>query len=227
MEFIISNIGFYPFLFYFLLLIVGFYFYFKIDFKINLAFEEKEKNKEKLLFKLIIIAVIFKFLYSKILTVAQYFIWKSSNFSRFFLEQGLVDKNSIFSLLLRKKGGYFIYYSFTRFWLNFFVSLLLAFLFYLFLKFLRKINSRFLSKSDLLLAYLTAFSSGWPGFILFLILFLFIFLILGIFNNFLRKEKVYTTLDLPFWIAAFFVTSPLGYFLLENFILLKVLYLGI
>ena len=219
-----------PFLFSFLTLVVGFYFYyFSITKNNTLSFEDKEKKSSHLFKILILIVLIFKILYAKTLTIIQYFIWDSSKYTQVFLKNGVGSIPQSFTnhlpWLFQKNGGYFIYYVLSHFWMNFFITLLIAFIFYLILLFLNKINKRLLTKSDALLGFLGSLSSGWPGFVIYFFIFMLLFLFAGLKNKLITKEK-YTTITYPLWISALIV-ALVGYWILNHFEAIGVLSLGI
>ncbi|MEK9154948.1 MAG: hypothetical protein AAB596_02675 [Patescibacteria group bacterium] len=175
---------------------------------------------EKILKSLILYSVIFYAAYAAILTLGQYYIWSQSEFGRTLLNSPLNDKSLVdvlakFSWLADNSLGYFIFYSYGRFWLEILISVALAAGFYLFLKLLKKHNDRFFENGETELGFLTALIVGWPKFIIFLPL-IFVFVILvSIFRRVYFKE-FYTTLGWPMLWAAL-ITLIIGNTLIEIF----------
>jgi len=219
-----------PFLFSSLTLVIGFYlYYFSINKNEVLSFEEKEKKYCQLFKTLIVINFVFKILYAKTLSIVQYFIWNSSKYTQVFIKEGIghTVQNPInnFPWLFQKTGGYFLYYILSRFWISIFITLAFALIFYLILFFLHKINSRLLTKSDILLGFLGSLTSGWPGFVAYFFIFMLSFLLIGLKDKILIKEK-YTTITYSLWISALIV-AIFGYWILNNIKAIQILSLGI
>ncbi|MEK7187243.1 MAG: hypothetical protein AAB691_00145, partial [Patescibacteria group bacterium] len=105
---------------------------------------------------------------------------------------------------LEGKVGYFIIYILQHYWLNAFLSLLLAITFYLFLKSLKKYRERFFDVGETRLGGILALLAGWPnGFVFIALSFIFVVIIASL-RMTLQKER-FTTLGLPFLLAAFTV----------------------
>jgi hypothetical protein len=179
-------------------------------------YELKEKKIVYLLKKLIIWFIAFKTLYILFLTAGQFFIWKSDSFTSYFLKFGVPKiKGTALQYLpsfFEKELGYFLYYTFFRFWLEFIIALFLSYCFYLCLNFLMKYNERFLSKSDSMLGFLGGIVSGWPGFTVYFFSFLLIFVFWGFYQRFLKKSA-YASITLPLWISAFLGGAFSGFIL--------------
>lgn len=149
--------------------------------------------------------VLFKILYALSVTISQYSIWSGHKFSKFLLPP-------------HQPISYLLNYTWQRVWLEVLVSIGIAFLFYSFLKFLKKKNSRFFKKGEEELGFVTSLIAGWPG----LLIYLPIVFLLVISISFLRKvfsNKKYTPLG-PFllfggWIAFFGTSLILEIFNLE------------
>lgn len=156
---------------------------------------------------LIWIVLVFKVAYASLETFGQYYVWKSSEFTKLFLDPKTVDFNILkeFSGKLfwafNNRLGYFIFYSWGRFWMTIVVSLLAAAAFYLFLLFLKKYKERFFEEGEVELGFLLALTIGWPNFIAFLFAaFLSVILVSAIRMIFFKE--FYTTLGAPFLLAA-------------------------
>ncbi len=141
---------------------------------------------------LVVSSISFRVFYAILLTVSQYYIWSKQEFTKF-----LVDS-----------PGYFIFYSYGRFWLNVFIAVGVAFAFYLFLKFLKKYQERFFEEGETELGFLTALIVGWPNFVIFIPLVFISVVLISLFRRLVLKE-VYTTLGWPFLIAVL-ITLILG-----------------
>jgi hypothetical protein len=159
---------------------------------------------------LIWLVLIFKIFYALVETSSQYYVWSSSSFTKFFLSKGAVDlallkrfSGDLF-IFLNNRFGYFIFYSWGRFWLEIFVSLIAAAVFYLFLVFLKKYKERFFEEGETELGFLLAFMVGWSNFIVFLPVVFISVILVSVFKQLVFKES-YTTLGAPFLLAALIV----------------------
>ncbi len=134
----------------------------------------------------------FRLIYALFKTAVQYHIWEQAGgLSRFLLPP-------------YRPISYFIGYSITHFWLSTLIDILIAAIFYAFLRLLKKYNSRFFEKDEPELGFLTALIVGWPNVVL-IIPFAFIFVaILGILRGIFLKEQ-YTALSWPLIISAFII----------------------
>lgn len=153
-------------------------------------------------YKLLIVGVIvFRVFYAVLLSVVQYYVWLHSKFAQILFNSPL-DKSLSFSLFpfSSTRFGYFLFYSYGRFWLNALISIGIAFAFYLFLKFLQKHRERFFESGETELGFLMALLVGWPNFIIFLPLVLVLIILISIFRGFFLKEA-YTTFGWPFILA--------------------------
>jgi len=148
-------------------------------------------------YKFLIWSVIgFKFFYASIETFGQYYIWSDNKFTKLLLDQ----------------IGYFIFYSWGRFWLEIVVSLVAALAFYLFLVFLKKYKERFFEEGEVELGFILALTVGWSNFIVFLPLVFLSVILVSIFRKIVFKET-YTTLGAPLLLAALLVLLFGRYFI--------------
>jgi len=146
--------------------------------------------------------------YSAFLTFFQYYVWGNNTFTNFFLNQSAnpasYPKLGILTAPFEGRLGYFVLYVFERFWLETLITILVACLFYVFLKTLKKHNGRFFEEGEPELGFSMALLVGWPGFVLF-VLFIFIFIIAtSIFRMVVLKQHL-TTFGLPFLLSVFAV----------------------
>jgi hypothetical protein len=158
----------------------------------------------------------FKILYASIETFGQYYVWSGSGFTRLFLDKNALNLDLLkeFSgklfIFLDNRFGYFLFYSWGRFWMEIAVSLAAALAFYLFLVFLKKHKERFFEEGETELGFLLALMVGWSNFIIFLPLVFLSVVIVSIFKKLIFKEA-YTTLGAPFLLAALIVLLFGGY----------------
>lgn len=104
-------------------------------------------------------------------TGAQWYVWHVSRPEFLALplaaDLKLLGWLDIFSFLKGVSGGYFIFYSFGRFWLGALIALAAATLWWLVLRLLAKRRPEVMRPEELSLAWITAAIAGWPGFILY------------------------------------------------------------
>lgn len=112
-------------------------------------------------------------------TVLQYYVWAGNKFTSIWLT-----------------SGYLIDYSYRRFWLNLFLSLLVALVFLAILQLLRRFKDRFFEEGEVELGFFSALVAGWPNFLVFVPATFFILLILSVIRKMFFKEN-YTTLGPP------------------------------
>lgn len=134
------------------------------------------------------VVVALRFLFAGIKTVLQYVAWTRSDFTKLFLPP-------------HQRIVFFLHYSWTHFWLNAFISVGVALLFFGILRVLQSYNHRYFESGETELGFVMALVVGWPQFIVFApVVFLSVVAIGVIRGIFLRDP--YTTLGLPFFIAA-------------------------
>ncbi|MDO8504464.1 MAG: hypothetical protein Q7S36_01270 [Candidatus Liptonbacteria bacterium] len=159
------------------------------------------KNLKQLVWALILGRLI----YTAILTFFQYFVWSQTEVSRVFLtspaDATTFPGLTLFAPLFNGKFGYFALYCIGRYWLGTLLSIFIAYVFYIFLRFLKKYKERFFEEGELELGLVIGLIVGWPKFVIFVPL-VFIFVIfISIFRMLFAKEK-FTTFGLPFLAAA-------------------------
>lgn len=131
-----------------------------------------------------------RFVYFAVLTAAQYYLWANNEFSRLFLDS--------------RVGGiwnYFAPYIGLRFGLNFLLTLLAAYLWWQFLRFLEKYRSRFFEEDEVLLGLLCALLVGWPNFVIFVPAVFLAVVLIALLRRWAWGARR-TTLGLPFLIGA-------------------------
>ncbi len=148
----------------------------------------------------------FKFFYALILTLGQYFLWSKDQFGQLFLNQPLKIPSGISPLehlpLFSDSGiGYFLFYSWGHFWLNAIWSVIIALVFWFFLKVLQKKEARFFYPGETELGFVLMLAVGWPNLVVFLPLAFLAVVLISLFRMIFMKEA-YTTIGWPFILAA-------------------------
>src|SRR3989344_3878302 len=157
---------------------------------------------------LAIAAAGFHLLYAPTLAVVQYLVWRGSEVTRGFTESSLgVDVPAIFPLNVfpwigESSLGYFLFYSWGRFWFEAVLTVAAALAFWALLKVLRARSDRFFENGDVTLGFAMALLSPWPGFLIFLG-FTFVAVVLVSIYRMVVLREPYTTLGAPFLLAAF------------------------
>lgn len=147
-----------------------------------------EQRRMRFYMVLAITAIAFRFVLAGVKTGLQYYAWTLSDISKFML-----PPHQSIGVLLR--------YSWTHFWLNALISIGAALLFFIILRILRSHNSRYFETGEVELGFLMALVVGWPGFLVFISASFFAVILISIIRGIFLKEA-YTTLGLPFFIAA-------------------------
>jgi hypothetical protein len=197
-----------PVVFFITLLLVAFLFYFRKRFSFAI-------NRN-----LVILAVSFRMLYAAFLTIGQYLIWSENAFTKSFLDAPLgasipVPMIQKLPWLFDSRLGYFLFYSWGRFWLNVVLSVGIAWVFWFFLKLLKKYRERFFEEGEMELGFLCCLIVGWPQVVIFVPLVFVLVVLISVFRSLFLKES-YTTLGYPFLTAAF-LTFLIGGGLIELF----------
>ncbi len=152
----------------------------------------------------------FKIIYASAETWAQYYVWSNNNLTKLLLDKSVInldilrDFSGKFFILLNNRFGYFLFYSWGRFWFEIFVSLLAASVFYLFLLLLEKYKDRFFIEGETELGFLLSLMVGWSNFIVFLPLVFLSIVLVSVFKAVVLKEA-YTTIGVPLIVAALIV----------------------
>ncbi|PIP29821.1 hypothetical protein COU12_00600 [Candidatus Jorgensenbacteria bacterium CG10_big_fil_rev_8_21_14_0_10_54_38] len=144
--------------------------------------------------------------YAALLTIGQYALWSGDWWGRHFLNTPL-DVTLPIPLVHAFPGffggalGYFLFYSWGRFWLGAVLAVGVALLFWWFLRVLKRHNERFFEESETELGFLAALIAGWPQVLIFLAV-TFLAVVLISIARMLFFKKSLTTLGLPFLIGA-------------------------
>src|SRR3989344_117395 len=172
-----------------------------------LYFRRDKISLPKLMRWMILAALIFYAGYALLLTFAQYDLWSRNQFTHVFIESPLPSAapfpEYLKNLAIFKSNlGYFVFYSFSRFWLRAVLSIFSAFVFYGFLRSLRKYRDRLFEESETELGLLSALIAGWPGIIVFLLLVFPGVVLASLFRRIFFKKEL-TTLGWSFIFAGF------------------------
>lgn len=140
-----------------------------------------------------------------LLMYIQYSVWSEGGLGNYFLTAPLPKDLPIvgiksYGVLFTSKFGYFLFYSWGRFWLSVIISVFVAYVFYVFLKMLSKKTERFFDEGEQELGFVCALVVGWPLFVVFLPLVFFSVVMVSIVRLIIFKEP-YTTLGIPFILA--------------------------
>lgn len=160
-------------------------------------------------------AIGFRVLNAIALTFGQYYIWSHDTFGKAFLHAALGPKVPVpfiqhWSWLFNNSFGYFVFYSWGRFWAEVVIALGVAWLFYLFLTGLGKYRDRFFEMQETKLGFICAFLASWPGIVVFIVFTFVSVVLVSVVRRIVWKE-LYTTLGAPFIVAMIltFVFAPI------------------
>ena len=146
-----------------------------------------------------------RLLYGLVRVIGQYYIWSQSDLAKLFLTAKLPAwffdgwPGKVF-FFLNNPRGYFFYYSFNHFFLNTFITVIMALIWYGFLRLLKRHQERFFEEGEVQLGFLLALIVGWPGFVLFIPLLFISVVVLSLIRAAVFRLP-YTTLGYPFLLA--------------------------
>lgn len=156
---------------------------------------------------LIYIAIGFRVLYAVYISVAQYYVWKNGgDFTNMLASSPLPDAvpgtffTNLFPGIFQSEFGYVTFYDLGRYGLNVLWSIAVAFMFWAFLRVLKKYNGRFFDTQETELGLLCALIVGWPSLAIFVPLVFISVIVVSIIRGIFFKEA-YTTLGYPFLLA--------------------------
>lgn len=183
------------------------------------AYFQRHKISLKRWSKILLIATaIYYPVYAIIESVAQYWVWAGNSLSKTLVQSPLPPVMKGVSLwydipfMRTSHWGYFIYYSWGRFWMPVVLAFVATFFFWVLLRALKRYQERFFEDGEVELGTLCAFLPGWPGFVIFVPLVFIAVVIVSIFRMIFLKES-YTTLGAPLLFAV------LLYFVLGTYFL--------
>ena len=143
--------------------------------------------------------------YAALASVGQFFLWTENDLTKMLLTLPAGDKAqtllSAIPHLTESSFGYFLVYSWGRFWLNPLLTILVAASFYLFLRILKRRNARFFDEGETELGFFAALIAGWPGFVVFLPL-VFAAVVFASLARLIALREALTTLGVPLLLAA-------------------------
>ncbi len=179
-------------------------------------YAKSRSDLKAVFYRLFWIVLALKLLKPAFFTWSQWYVWHVSN-PDFLLAPlspnlKLLGWLDIFSFLKDVSGGYFIFYSFGRFWFGVLIALAAATLWWLVLKLLAKRRPEAMRPEELSLAWITAAIAGWPGFILYVPMSLG-FAVAGVLYLTARKIDSRLPIGWPM-IAASFLVAVAGTFLI-------------
>jgi hypothetical protein len=145
-----------------------------------------------------------RFLYAAAFTGLQYWLWSGDTFTRALLEVPVGATASkivkIFPVMYEMPWGYFLFYSWGRFWLYPVFSVGAALAFWWFLCLLAKYRARFFVPGEPDLGLLVGLVVGWPGIVLIVPCTFIIMVMVGVAKRFVLYAQ-YTTIGWPLMIA--------------------------
>lgn len=154
---------------------------------------------------LIIISIIFQIFYALYEGASLYYLWIKSDVGQLLVNMP-IDVNSMRGILsdhllqlFNRPHGYFIFYT-SRFWGAALASIIMAGVFYLILKLLKKYKERFFDEGEAELGFLAAVALGWPKFFVFAPL-VFLAVILVSVARLIFYKETYTTIGAPIFLA--------------------------
>jgi len=159
---------------------------------------------------LVVIAFIVHLLYGSILTLLQYFVWDSAEFTKIFLVVPVASGVPFLELLewarpfFSGNHGYFALYSIQHFFMSTFVLFFIVGLFTIFFKVYKHYRQDVFIKGDIAVIALSFLIAGYYGAIILVPIALSIAVISAILN---LKFEYINPISLP---ASFLIASPIG-----------------
>lgn len=151
------------------------------------------------------LVVAFRLMFATLLSVFQYVAWSANPVTSVLLEtplnEGVPLPGPVKDVLSSTPLGYFIFYSFGRFWLNPIITIGVALLFWWILKLLQKYRQRFFNEGEVTLGLLTCLIVGWPNVVVFVPLTMLMMAALSIVRLLVFKKRL-TTIGWPLLLAA-------------------------
>ncbi len=158
-------------------------------------------------------SVALKLIYPLLFSVMQYYIFASNALSKELLNSSLYSTVLAdlpfflkpFTYFFEGNLGYFLYYSWSRFFLGTALALLCALIFYAFLKILEKYNPRLFKEGEAKVGFIVALLVGWPWFLVLIPATFIATILISIVKRIFFKES-YTTLGIPILVAGIILT---------------------
>jgi hypothetical protein len=139
--------------------------------------------------RLLIFLAVYRLSFAALESIVNYYAWTKNPFTSLFLPP-------------HRSIGYVLIYSWVHYFLNAVISVLMAYLFFLFLRGLKQYQERFFEKGEVEIGFIVALVVGWPNFVVFLPLVFVSVILIAIYRRIFRGEA-YTTLGVPFLLAGF------------------------
>lgn len=149
-------------------------------------FYHHTKKQDEIYKKLIYLMAGFRLIYPALFTLLYYLVWTQTPF--------------MVKVLEVSGTGYVFKYTGLRFWAEEGLAFLLAFIFWIFLKSLKRYRDRFFEEGEINLGALMVLVAGWPNTILFIPAMFIGMVITSLIRLIYWKQKL-TTMGLPFLIA--------------------------
>lgn len=158
-----------------------------------------------------------RLIYPLLLSVVQYYVFASDTFTKALLNNPLDGNVPLpffmqpFSQFFKGHLGYFLYYSWGRFFLGAVLAIICASAFYFFLKLLEKYNPRFFKEGEVRVGFIVSLLVGWPWFVVLIPTVFITTIFISIVKRIFFKEA-YTTLGMPILIAGIILTAATYFF---------------
>lgn len=178
---------------------------------------DAERTKKITSYKFLSVCiVVFKTLYVALTAAAYYYVWSANKLSELLLNSPLSGNvppsivTRLFPTFFNSDHGYFFFYVYGRYFINLFLAIGLALVFWAFLKLLKKRNERFFEEGETELGLVSALIVGWPNFVLFIPIVFLSVIAVSIIRGIVYKEA-YTTLGWPFILSSFLCLAAGGW----------------
>ncbi len=148
------------------------------------------------------IVLAFRIGYAAFQTAIQYYAWSQSRFTQIFLNTPLENQREIAPVIgkifdfFNPKLGYFLFYSWGRFWITAILACAASLIFYMLLNIFHEYRTRFFEPGETELGFLTALIAGWPHIIVFIGVLLLSLLLISTLRLALLRNS-HTTLGVP------------------------------
>ncbi len=120
------------------------------------------------------ISVGWQVFFATVITIAQYRMWNANDITRELITTPLGEEvprmiiHAPISLFLDGRGGYYVFYAYTHFWVSLLLSAFGALVFYGFFRVLQRRKPVAVGHEEVLLVSGMAFLTGWPNMIAFI-----------------------------------------------------------
>jgi hypothetical protein len=162
--------------------------------------------------KIAILLTLYYILYPLFLTLGQYYIWQSNEFTKLLLEQPLSRDVAVIFLfkplrfLFDTELGYFVHYALGRFWLGSLITIVSSYILFGVLRLVQKYRGGFTS-DEIIFYLIAALIVQWPQVLIFTVLALVFAVVHSIINT---VRKIEETSLAPALVLAFIATYFFG-----------------